>query len=116
MKTQAPAYAKVCTIVCGVFVPFFAVDQTATTTGSYLLIRMGKANVIPFTPHRLANGKGYHIVIQPMVENFPLDNEIEAAAFMNKVVEKEITSASDQYMWLHRRFKTRPEGQPSLYN
>jgi len=99
-----------------VFVPFFAVNQTATTTGSYLLIRMGKANVIPFTPHRLTNGKGYHIIIQPMVENFPLDNEIEAATFMNKVVEKEIISASDQYMWLHRRFKTRPEGQPSLYN
>ena len=43
--------------------------------------------------------------MQPAVENFPLDNELDAAAFMNKVVEKEILMAPDQYMWLHRRFR-----------
>lgn len=98
-----------------VFVPLFAVDQAATTTGSYLLISMAKAAVIPFTPHRLANGKGYQVIIQPEVENFPIGNKIETAAFMNKLVEKQITGAIDQYMWLHRRFKTRPAGQPSMY-
>ncbi|MGP2691560.1 LpxL/LpxP family acyltransferase, partial [Serratia nevei] len=86
-----------------------------TTTGSYVLVRMGKPAIIPFTPRRLPDGKGYELIMQPAVENFPLDNEIEAAAFMNKVVEKEILMAPDQYMWLHRRFKTRPEGEPSLY-
>lgn len=99
-----------------VFVPLFAVDQAATTTGSYLLISMAKAAVIPFTPHRLANGKGYQVIIQPEVENFPIGNKIETAAFMNKLVEKQIIGAIDQYMWLHRRFKTRPAGQPSMYN
>ncbi|GFN46340.1 LpxL/LpxP family Kdo(2)-lipid IV(A) lauroyl/palmitoleoyl acyltransferase [Candidatus Regiella insecticola] len=99
-----------------VFVPLFAVDQAATTTGSYLLISMAKAAVIPFTPHRLANGKGYKVIIQPAVENFPIGNKIETAAFMNKLVEKQIIGAIDQYMWLHRRFKTRPAGQPSMYN
>jgi len=98
-----------------VFVPLFAVDQAATTTGSYLLISMAKAAVIPFTPHRLANGKGYQVIIQPEVENFPIGNKIETAAFMNKLVEKQITGAIDQYMWLHKRFKTRPAGQPSMY-
>ncbi|OVZ76780.1 lipid A biosynthesis lauroyl acyltransferase [Yersinia intermedia] len=98
-----------------VFVPLFAVDQAATTTGTYLLVRMGKPAIIPFTPRRLPNGKGYQLLLQPAVENFPLDNEVAAAAFMNKVVEKEIVQATDQYMWLHRRFKTRPEGAPSLY-
>ncbi|MBW5820444.1 Kdo(2)-lipid IV(A) acyltransferase [Yersinia enterocolitica] len=98
-----------------VFVPLFAVDQAATTTGTYLLVRMGKPAIIPFTPRRLPDGKGYQVLLQPAVENFPLDSEVEAAAFMNKVVEKEIERATDQYMWLHRRFKTRPEGAPSLY-
>ncbi|MBE4973508.1 MULTISPECIES: Kdo(2)-lipid IV(A) acyltransferase [Serratia] len=98
-----------------VFVPLFAVDKAATTTGSYVLVRMGKPAIIPFTPRRLPDGKGYELIMQPAVENFPLDNELDAAAFMNKVVEKEILMAPDQYMWLHRRFKTRPEGEPSLY-
>jgi Kdo2-lipid IVA lauroyltransferase/acyltransferase len=99
-----------------VFVPFFAVSQAATTTGTYLLVRTSKPAIIPFTPLRLPGGKGYQLILQPAVENFPLDNDVEAAAFMNKVVEKEIALATDQYMWLHRRFKTRPEGAPSLYD
>ncbi len=77
---------------------------------------MAKPAIIPFTPRRLPDGKGYQLLLQPAVDNFPLDNEVEAAAFMNKVVEKEIERATDQYMWLHRRFKTRPEGAPSLYD
>ncbi len=98
-----------------VFVPLFAVQDAATTTGTYLLIRMGKPAIIPFTPRRLPDARGYEIIIKPAVDNFPLDNEITAAAFMNKVVEKEICLAMDQYMWLHRRFKSRPQGAPSLY-
>lgn len=98
-----------------VFAPFFAVEKAATTTGSYMLVRMGKSAIIPFTPRRLPEGKGYELLIQPAIENFPLDNEFKAAACMNKVIEKEILLAPDQYMWLHRRFKTRPEGEASLY-
>ncbi|WON78336.1 Kdo(2)-lipid IV(A) acyltransferase [Serratia sp. UGAL515B_01] len=98
-----------------VFAPFFAVEQAATTTGSYTLVRMGKSTIIPFTPRRLPEGKGYELLIQPAVENFPLNSEFDAAAFMNKVIEEEILLAPDQYMWLHRRFKTRPEGEASLY-
>lgn len=76
---------------------------------------MGKPTIIPFTPRRLPGGKGYELIIQPEVAHFSLNNEFEAAAFMNKVVRKEILMEPDQYMWLHRRFKTRPEGAPSLY-
>ncbi|AEW44478.1 lipid A biosynthesis lauroyl acyltransferase [Serratia symbiotica str. 'Cinara cedri'] len=98
-----------------VFAPLFAVEQAATTIGSYFLVRMGKPVIIPFTPRRLPNGKGYELIMQPEVKHFPLHNKFEAATFMNKVIEKEILMALDQYMWLHRRFKTRPKGASSLY-
>ena len=95
--------------------PLFAVEQAATTKGSYLLIRSGNPAVIPFVPRRLPSGKGYEMVILPEQTGIPLDSEIATAAHMNKIIEHGILMAPDQYMWLHRRFKTRPEGQPSLY-
>ncbi|EIW8844002.1 lipid A biosynthesis lauroyl acyltransferase, partial [Klebsiella pneumoniae] len=45
----------------------------------------------------------------------PLDDAETTAAWMNKIVEQCIMMAPEQYMWLHRRFKTRPEGMPSRY-
>ncbi|NHB97041.1 Kdo(2)-lipid IV(A) acyltransferase [Photorhabdus stackebrandtii] len=98
-----------------VFAPLFAVEHAATTTGTSILVRLSDPAMIPFTPLRLPDGKGYELIIQPAVDGFPKDDEVKAAAFMNKVVEQEILQAPDQYMWLHRRFKTRPDGQPSLY-
>ncbi|TDB58580.1 Kdo(2)-lipid IV(A) acyltransferase [Photorhabdus khanii] len=98
-----------------VFAPLFAVEHAATTTGTSILARLADPAMIPFTPRRLPDGKGYELIIQPAVDGFPKDDEVKAAAFMNKVVEQEILQAPDQYMWLHRRFKTRPDGQPSLY-
>ncbi|WP_350304411.1 Kdo(2)-lipid IV(A) acyltransferase [Photorhabdus viridis] len=98
-----------------VFAPLFAVEHVATTTGTSILVRLSDPAMIPFTPRRLPDGKGYELIIQPAVNGFPKDDEVKAAAFMNKVVEQEILQAPDQYMWLHRRFKTRPDGHPSLY-
>lgn len=99
-----------------VFVPLFAVDKAATTTGTYILAKTSNPALIPFTPKRLPEGKGYELIISPPVADFPTDNEENTARAMNKVVEQEILRAPDQYMWLHRRFKTRPEGDASLYN
>ncbi|HBO23600.1 MAG TPA: lipid A biosynthesis lauroyl acyltransferase [Providencia sp.] len=98
-----------------VFVPFFAVKDTATTTGTSILVRMANPLMIPFTLRRMPAGKGYELLIQPAVDGFPKDDEVATAAMMNKLIEKEILRAPEQYMWLHRRFKTRPEGEPSLY-
>ena len=98
-----------------VFVPLFAVDKAATTTGTSILMQAANPALVAFAPIRNKDGSGYRLVISPPIEGFPMDDEVAAAAFMNQVVEKEILRAPGQYMWLHRRFKTRPEGEPSLY-
>ncbi|MDM4228652.1 hypothetical protein QTO77_29355, partial [Klebsiella oxytoca] len=41
----------------------------------------------------------------------PGEDKIAAAAYMNKIIEREILRAPEQYLWMHRRFKTRPEGE-----
>ncbi|HEI8866255.1 Kdo(2)-lipid IV(A) acyltransferase [Serratia sp. AKBS12] len=98
-----------------VFVPFFAVKQAATTTGTLLLARAGRPEIVPFVPRRLPHAKGYELIVQPPLDGMPLDNEIAAATYLNKVVEDQVLLAPDQYMWLHRRFKTRPPGEAPLY-
>ena len=98
-----------------VFAPLFAVDQAATTSGTFMLARLAKSALVTVVLVRKALGKGYELVIQPQLQDYPIDNEMAAAAYMNRVIEKEIMRAPDQYLWLHRRFKTRPAGTPSLY-
>ncbi|WMY97699.1 MAG: LpxL/LpxP family Kdo(2)-lipid IV(A) lauroyl/palmitoleoyl acyltransferase [Arsenophonus sp.] len=98
-----------------VFVPFFAITNTATTKGTYILTKLANPIIIPFTPRRLNKAKGYELLIQPPIIKYPQENDISIAKFMNKLIEKEIMKAPEQYMWLHRRFKTRPKGFKSLY-
>lgn len=101
-----------------VFVPFFAVPDAATTTGSYFLLHAApNAKVVPFAPLRNADGSGYTVTISPAVDFSDLADPHDVALRMNQVVEKEIMKGIEQYMWLHRRFKTRPdETAPSLYD
>lgn len=97
-----------------VFAPFFAVDKAATTVGTSILVKLGKPVIIPFTPKRELEGQ-YVVKVAMPIQDFPLNDDVAAATFMNKVIEQEILQAKEQYMWLHRRFKTRPQGEPSLY-
>ncbi len=98
-----------------VFAPLFAMEQAATTSGTHMLVRLAKPAVIPFVPRRLPGGKGYELIIMPDEQHLPLESDVATATYMNKVLEQAILLAPDQYMWLHRRFKTRPPGQPSIY-
>lgn len=101
-----------------VFVPFFAVQDACTTTGTRMLLRSAPNSVfVPFTPMRNADYSGYTLKISPAVDFSQCETDSEIALKMNKVVESEILKAESQYMWLHRRFKTRPnECDPSLYS
>jgi len=98
-----------------VFAPLFAVDEAATTSGTYMLARLAKPALITVVLVRKPAGKGYDLVIQPALQDYPIADELAAAAYMNRVIETEIMRAPDQYLWLHRSFKTRPAGTPSLY-
>ncbi|KPD38820.1 lipid A biosynthesis palmitoleoyl acyltransferase, partial [Yersinia pestis subsp. microtus bv. Caucasica] len=98
-----------------VFAPLFAVEHAATTSGTFMLARLAKPALLPLVLLRKKEGRGYDLLIQPALEDYPIDDEIAAASYMNKVIEKEIMRAPEQYLWLHRRFKTRPIGEPSLY-
>ena len=96
------------------FAPFFAVENVATTNGTYVLSRLSGAAMLTVTMVRKADYSGYRLYITPEMEGYPAD-ENQAAAYMNKIIEKEIMRAPEQYLWIHRRFKTRPVGESSLY-
>lgn len=99
------------------FAPLFAVEKAATTNGSYILLKNTEnAKVVPFTPLRNRDNSGYTVTISPAVDFSHAKKPSEVAILMNKVVEDSILSGVEQYMWLHRRFKTRPKGEASLYS
>ncbi len=98
------------------FVPFFAVPDAATTTGTLIFARQQNTKTMMLIPTRNDDGSGYTIEIKPPLENFPTDNDAEDLIRINQELEKAISLKPEQYMWLHRRFKTRPnETDPSLY-
>ncbi|MBA6347614.1 MULTISPECIES: LpxL/LpxP family Kdo(2)-lipid IV(A) lauroyl/palmitoleoyl acyltransferase [unclassified Colwellia] len=98
------------------FVPFFAVPDAATTTGTLIFARQKNVQSHILIPTRNDDGSGYTLEIKPMMENFPTDNDEADVIRINQELEKAIMFKPEQYMWLHRRFKTRPnEDDPSLY-
>ncbi|KFZ30237.1 lipid A biosynthesis lauroyl acyltransferase [Pseudidiomarina salinarum] len=99
-----------------VFVPFFEVAETSTTTGTTLFAGNANCVVVPSTCFRRADGSGYDLSFYPQFENFPTGDELADATRINKMVEFAVQQAPEQYLWVHRRFKTRPNpGDPDLY-
>lgn len=97
-----------------VFAPFFGVD-TATITGSSRLAQASNALMLPFYPERKRDGSGYILWIEPPLEDFPSDDDIADATKINASIEKFVRQHPGHYMWIHQRFKTRPEGETGFY-
>ncbi|MDP4944279.1 MAG: LpxL/LpxP family Kdo(2)-lipid IV(A) lauroyl/palmitoleoyl acyltransferase [Alishewanella sp.] len=99
------------------FVPFFAVADTATTTGTLLFANAANCVVIPIYTYRLPDYRGYQIDILPAFDHFPSGDDRADVTRVNQWVEQAVLKNPEQYMWLHRRFKTRPDAEaPSLYD
>jgi len=71
---------------------------------------------VPFSHIRLPGSQGYKITVYPALEDFPSGDDLIDATRINRLVEKFIRLQPDQYLWVHRRFKNRPEGEDDLYN
>ena len=97
-----------------VFVPFFGVPA-ATITATHHLARLSGAVVIPFFHRRLEDGRSYALRLGAPLEAFPGADVLADTARVNDCIEQMVREAPEQYLWVHKRFKTRPPGQPAIY-
>jgi len=98
----------------GVFAPFFHV-QASTTPALAKFILTTNAVVIPCRNSILPWGKGYKVELGPRIEGLATGVEEADAAAMNRAIEAMVRKAPEQYLWVHKRFKTRPEGEAKFY-
>lgn len=95
-----------------VFAPFFGIPA-ASIKMTARLAKINNSPVIILGHHRTENG--YTLAFSPPLSNYPVGDDIADAATINKALETEIRKFPEQYMWVHRRFKTRQDGEASLY-
>ena len=96
-----------------VFVPFFGVPA-ATARGLPYIARSTGAKVVPCVARMLPGG-GYVAQLYPAWSDFPSGDDVSDARRMMAFVEERVREMPEQYHWLHKRFKTRPEGEPKFY-
>lgn len=97
-----------------VFVPFFGINA-ATITATHHLARLSGAAVIPFFHRRNADGRGYALRLEAPLADFPSTDVAADTTRVNAIVERMVREAPAQYLWIHKRFKSRPEGEAPLY-
>jgi Kdo2-lipid IVA lauroyltransferase/acyltransferase len=95
-----------------VFVPFFDVP-VATVTSLSRFARLGRAKVVPVLARMTP--EGYQAQVMPAWSDFPSDDALADTVRMNRWLEEQVQADPQQYYWLHRRFKTRPPGESSIY-
>lgn len=98
----------------GVFVPFFNHDAS-TTPALAKFIATTHCVVIPCINEMLPWGRGYRVTLGERIENLNTNNELDDTAAMNQAIEEMVRQLPEQYLWVHKRFKTRPEGEAAFY-
>ena len=98
----------------GAFIPFFGVPA-ATMTSVPRIVQMTGAKVVPSITRMLPGSGGYVLTFYPAWENYPTGDDIADTRRMNEFLEQRILEMPEQYFWLHKRFKTRPEGEARFY-
>lgn len=97
-----------------VFAPFFRIPA-ATFTALPRLAQMTDAVVILCVAYQRSWGRGYDVVFHPPLANFPSADPLADTTRMNAEIERAVRQHPEQYFWLHKRFKTRPPGEPTFY-
>lgn len=96
------------------FVPFFGVPA-ATLLAPSRLARAANMVVQPVIAETLPKGQGWRIRFLPALHDFPTADAVADTALLNRFIEREILKQPAQYLWVHKRFKTRPAGEPGFY-
>ena len=97
-----------------VFAPFFGISASTLATTSRLATISGSA-VVPFFQSRLPDNTGYLLTLCPALTDFPGTDPETDAARINQLIEDVVREMPEQYLWVHRRFKTRPPGESYPY-
>jgi KDO2-lipid IV(A) lauroyltransferase len=97
-----------------IFVPFFGVPA-ATITGLSRLARLAGAVVVPAVTRQLPGTAGYVLTFYPAWQDFPTEDVEADTRRMNAFIEERVREMPEQYYWVHKRFKTRPPGEPKFY-
>ncbi len=97
-----------------VFVPFFGVSA-ATVPGLSRIARVAGAKVLPCVTQMLPGGGGYVLRFEPPWDNFPSRDVLADTRRMNEYIEHRVLEMPEQYLWMHKRFKTRPPGEERFY-
>ncbi|MDQ2778059.1 MAG: lipid A biosynthesis acyltransferase [Pseudomonadota bacterium] len=97
------------------FVPFFG-QPAATLLAPSKLARSLNMIVQPVLTEILPGGQGWKVTFMPPWADWPTDDAEADMARMNHYIEQQILKLPAQYLWVHRRFKTRPPGLPPVYD
>ena len=97
-----------------VFAPFMGI-ATATITATSRLAQSSGAAILPYYPERKADGSGYVLHIAAPLADFPAGDDATDAAAVNRSIENWVRRDPENYLWIHQRFKTRPDGEADFY-
>ena len=93
-----------------VFVPFFGIEA-ATIIATSRFARANDSMVLFFTNYRDQNNTTYHLELSPVLKDYPSGDDVADAIKINGIIEQAIRRHPDQYLWMHRRFKTQAAGK-----